>query len=49
MDPNKAGEVVRRLGEASGTFPETYVKIQARLAIFFIYGPLGSLEGHFGT
>ena len=29
MDPNKAGDVVRRLGEASGTFLETFVQIQA--------------------
>ena len=29
MEPYKAGESVRGLGEALGTFPETFVKIKA--------------------
>ena len=28
MDHDKAGDGVRRLGEAKGTFPETFVKIK---------------------
>ena len=29
MDPNKTGDFVRRLGEASGTFLETFIRINA--------------------
>ena len=28
MDPDKAGDGVRELGEVFGTFPETFVKIK---------------------
>ena len=36
INHNKAGDVVRRLGEASGTFLESYVKIN------LAYASLGS-------
>ena len=31
MDPDKAGDGVRELGEVFGTFPETFVKIKSSL------------------
>ena len=44
LDPNKAGDGVRRLEEASGTFPETFVKIKA-LELFQDYqSPLWHLR-----
>ena len=52
MDPIKAGDGVRRLGEALGTYPETFIKISALEHCQVYPFPLwlsGSLVGHNGS
>ena len=37
MDPDKAGDGVRELGEVLGTFPETFVQIKVLETIHFLH------------
>ena len=46
MDHDKAGGGVRRLGEAKGTFPETFVKIKPLELCQDYPFPLWTLGGH---
>ena len=49
MDHDKAGDGVRRLGEAKGTFPETFVEIKPLELCQDNQFLLWSLEGHCGS
>ena len=46
IDHDKAGDGVRRLGKAKGTFPETFVKIKPLKPCQDYLFPLWSLGGH---